>query len=407
MKRNTIKTILLALLSIVLEPTISRGEETTNISTRQLNQLIQQNRQLLERVELLEKKVERIQPESLPNDFSAPITHQAMSKSVVAHPKNVIEKGKKDPEMYFGYSVFLANPNMKESFRATTLNDGGTPGPAASGDDTLSLVPLEEDHDPSHRIWLGVTGANDVGMRATYWTYDQQADPFQVVSSGPTGLGTGTRIPSATVTSVIFPATITGALPGDVLTVQNGLDVDTLDVEGTLDLQFGYTDLRIGGGLRHASVEQTYRSSILRGGAEEASLNWLRKFEGIGPTISVDGRRRLGKTGLSAVGRVRGALLYGEKTIEREATGTLAGPVPSLVLPSGAPASVAMTEGEDFAAAIELGLGAEWRHDLGNIGHFYIQGMYEGQLWTAAGEPTLTFLGFEGLNLSLGMSRSF
>lgn len=407
MNRNTLKTILLALLSIVLETTISRGEETTTISTRQLNQLIQQNQQLLERVEQLEKKVEKIQPGPMPNDFSAPITHQPMSKGTESCSKIVIEEEKEDPEMYFGYSLFLANPTMKESFQATTLNDGGTPGAGASGDDTLSLVPLEENHDPSHRVWLGVAGANDVGLRATYWNYDQQADPFQVVSSGPTGLGTGTRIPSATVTSVIFPATITSALPGDILTVQNGLDVDTLDVEGTLDLQFGYTDLRIGGGMRHASVEQTYRSSILRGGAEEASLNWLRKFEGIGPTISVDARRQLGNTGLSAVGRARGALLYGEKTIQREATGTIAAPVPSLVLPNGAPASVAMTEGEDFAAAIELGLGAEWRHDLGNFGHFYIQGMYEGQLWTAAGEPTLTFLGFEGLNLSLGMSRRF
>ena len=39
------------------------------------------------------------------------------------------------------------------------------------------------------------------------------------------------------------------------------------------------------------------------------------------------------------------------------------------------------------------------------MGDVFFRGTYETQLWAAAGAPTLTFLGFDGVGLSLGLIR--
>ncbi len=56
---------------------------------------------------------------------------------------------------------------MKESFQATVVD-------VATG--TLNLVPFSFDYDLTPRVWLGYFGENGMGVRASYWQYDHNAD---------------------------------------------------------------------------------------------------------------------------------------------------------------------------------------------------------------------------------------
>jgi len=64
---------------------------------------------------------------------------------------------------------------------------------------------------------------------------------------------------------------------------------------------------------------------------------------------------------------------------------------------------VQLNDADEVTAGFEIALGAEWKRELPNGRQLVVQGMYEGQLWTDAGAPTLTFLGFEGFSASAGM----
>ena len=53
---------------------------------------------------------------------------------------------------------------------------------------------------------------------------------------------------------------------------------------------------------------------------------------------------------------------------------------------------------------VVVGLGVAlllWRS--GPLGDFFVEGAYEAQLWTDGGAPTITFAGFNGFSLALGL----
>jgi len=63
---------------------------------------------------------------------------------------------------------------------------------------------------------------------------------------------------------------------------------------------------------------------------------------------------------------------------------------------------------DDAEAVVGCGgleIGLQWSRPLANCGSLFIRGTYEAQLWADAGAPTLTFLGFEGFGLALGVAR--
>lgn len=284
-----------------------------------------------------------------------------------------------DRTLYAGYSFLLAKAHMKESFEATIVN--------VVPPRSLTLVPLDTDYELTPRVWLGLTNDQGQGIRLTYWQYDHGGNAQTFVSDG-------INLPGATVTTVIFPAAIIAPLPGDVLSTSNRLETSTLDAEGTIDLQLGSLQMRAGAGLRYAKINQQMSALATRGGAPIGVLDWTREFEGIGPTISAQVSQPLWRR-LSAIGLVRGALLFGEKSLRRSVIGD--------ITPDPAPPIVQLDDADEVTAGFEIALGAEWRHEVASGHQFVVQGMYEGQLWTDAGAPTLTFLGFEGFSASVGV----
>ena len=282
-------------------------------------------------------------------------------------------------ELFAGYDVVFAKPHIKESFQTTTLN-------IVTG--TLSLHPFEFDFDPSSRIWIGARSESGVGVRARYWNYDAGAAPVSRQA-------TLTEKPGASAVTVIYPANILAVVPGDTLIATDRMAVQTLDLEGTLSYLLHETELTASAGLRYAEIEQENSARVV--GVGPGSLNWNRSFSGIGPALAIDGRHPIGTTGLSVIANARGALLYGHKTIQRSVTNDVT-PIPG-------PPNVVLRGADEVSAVFETGLGAEWDVYSGEAGLLTIRGLYEGQLWTDAGAPTLTFLGFEGFTLGVVWRR--
>jgi Legionella pneumophila major outer membrane protein precursor len=279
---------------------------------------------------------------------------------------------------YVGFSFVFTKLHFHESFRAIITEPGA---------DRLDLVPYSQRYEVTPRIWIGFQGANGLGVRATYWNYDYADQGLRLVNDG-------VRFPGATVTSVIFPALISTAFPGDALNVNTQLSATTLDLEGTYELRIRQAELLLSGGLRYGNFDQRYNAAVT--GLAPASLRWSREFEGLGPTVGADMNLPLFGTSFYATGGARLSFLFGEKDLNRTVVNDLS-PIP-------APATVQLRSADEVsgAYATRLGLGRKRQTDFGD---FFLEGAYEAQLWTAGGAPTLTFLGFNSFNLNLGWSR--
>ena len=63
---------------------------------------------------------------------------------------------------------------------------------------------------------------------------------------------TPTTFPSVSSISVIFPAAISTAAPGDLLSVRSGLQIHTVDIEGAQKANLFGVDLIASAGVRYA-----------------------------------------------------------------------------------------------------------------------------------------------------------
>ena len=296
---------------------------------------------------------------------------------------DAVGRQRSDAVIEAGIDFLFAKPQMKESFEVTSTN-------FATG--TMNMIPFDFDYDLSPRAWLHLSSDSGPGIRARYWQYDDGSTP----RSETAGL---TTFPGATAVTVVFPAAISTMLPGDTLSSAMALDVATLDVEGTLPVRLGDAEILGSAGLRHASMDQAFRGAVVSGGAVTQSLAWNRGFDGLGLTVGGDVRAPLGSTELSFVSNLRGSLLFGNKTISRAVVGDVT-PAPGIT-----PPIVTLNNADEVSGIFEVALGLEWSRELGQNTSLFARGMYEGQLWTAAGAPTLTFLGFEGFSIAIGLAR--
>lgn len=282
----------------------------------------------------------------------------------------------------FGAALFFAKPHMKESFQATVAD-------VATG--SFTMIPFEFDHEITPRTWLGYFNGDGEGVRVTHWLYDHAADDFNEAA-------TLTTFPGVSSVSVIFPAAIQTSQPGDILSVTSGLEAQTLDLEVAKKTHLSGINLLISLGVRYANMEQYFNSTAVRGVAPIGILNWTRKYEGVGLTMGGEAQKSLGGSGLSFVGAARGSLLFGEKELRRATIGD--------VTPAGAavPPFVLLDDADEVSGIFGIRAGMQWARET-RFGLAFAQAAYETQLWTAAGAPTLTFLGFDGFSVAVGVSR--
>jgi hypothetical protein len=85
---------------------------------------------------------------------------------------------------------------------------------------------------------------------------------------------------------------------------QLGIDVQAADLEATTAHRLGRWDTLLAAGARYGKLGYVNKTASIFGVGTAT-------FEGVGPTVAVEGRRRLGGSALSLYGNVRGSALFG------------------------------------------------------------------------------------------------
>lgn len=133
---------------------------------------------------------------------------------------------------------------------------------------------IEQQFRAGVRYQIGWANAAGFGIRGRYWSYDQsftQAAPFA-------------------------PA-------------QLGVNLQAADLEATVTQRLWNWDTLLSAGARYGQLGYSNDQAV--GGRPLFGVGTAR-FEGVGPTIAAEGRRRLGRSSFSLYGNVRGSALFGE-----------------------------------------------------------------------------------------------
>ena len=186
---------------------------------------------------------------------------------------------------------------------------------------------------PNVRYVLGYRGDSGLGVRARYWSYQHTFNyvpPYQAQLVPP-------------FTPAVF-----------------GIRMEAIDTEATLDQQLRHFDVQLSGGIRYGNLQ--YRSDV-------ATLFGVGTvtFEGVGPTMSLGGRRNLGDSGVSLFGNVRGSMLFGH--INNSA--------PLVYMPAGSYRNEVMTIAENQ-------MGVAWTRNLASTWQFEVRTAWETQYWMSS-----------------------
>lgn len=186
---------------------------------------------------------------------------------------------------------------------------------------------------PNVRYVLGYRGDSGLGVRARYWSYQHTFNyvpPYQAQIAPP-------------FTPAVF-----------------GIRMEAIDTEVTLDRKLRHFDMQLSGGIRYGNLQ--YRSDV-------ATLFGVGTvtFEGIGPTMSIGGRRNLGDSGVSLFGNLRGSLLFGG--IRNNA--------PLVSMPAGDFSNEVMTIADHQ-------MGIAWNRNLSSTWQFEVRTAWETQYWMSS-----------------------
>ncbi len=298
---------------------------------------------------------------------------------------------------YGGAGIVWVKPHFKEAFEysETTI----PPPYNEKGTQTQILIPFEYHHNATGRYWLGFKNKNQMGIRANYWRFNRGGSSFSQsfldTSSG------NLVVYGAHAVNIMFPANIATTIPGQILETQNRLKTDIFNLYGTYDTVYNGIEVSAAAGLRFAKLKQNIWASVFFEGApQDQSLEWFRQFKGVGPSVSIEGKKRLACTRFSAVASGGGGLLFGTKEIQRTVIGDQTRPFDVQT-----PSTLSFNEADEVVGIGELGLGLEWSVTLPQGCQLNLRGTYEGQLWSEGGAPTLGFLGFEGFGFQGELKR--
>lgn len=214
-------------------------------------------------------------------------------------------------------------------------------------------------------VWLGYVGESGLGGRVRFWTLSDKetksaANPgpdedYIIQSAAPLGV------------SLISP------FEGDAMKFTSELDVTVVDLEATQSLRRNDWTFLGSCGVRYTRLRQRYRATTTYFFGESDFLHSDTRFEGVGPTGSLDILRQLGQSGFALHGGLRGSLLFGES--EQTVNGTL--------LLTDESASL-RNANLDVLPVVETEIGVQWTHDRGGL-RFFVDTSLVAQLWVGAG----------------------
>lgn len=135
-----------------------------------------------------------------------------------------------------------------------------------------------------------------------------------------------------------------------------GLKMDVVDAEATFRSQLRHWDLGVSGGVRYGYLGYTGDGVVIAPGQ--------LTFEGIGVTTAIDGRRRIGNSGFSLFGNVRGSMLIGELHNGQPTAGLAYGSVE-----------------DEIMHVVENQMGLAWTAETDSGIVLEVRGAWETQFW--------------------------
>jgi hypothetical protein len=312
-----------------------------------------------------------------------------------------------------GAGFYLLKPyfsgNAAFTIKSTTSNPGLSTSQSFSSEQDF-------DYDASFSplLWLAYRGENGLGGRVRWWHFDQGTS-LSAANSDPTG---ATEITSA------GPRGITLASPGhllkafgigtDRLAFDTDLKIDSWDFEVTQAVAAGKWALEFSGGVRYAHLAQDYHAFRFNSGSG-TNFNYSQdstvllsgfNFNGAGPTLSLEGRRPIGETGLALYANGRGSLLFGCTNQQADKLTVLAGNNPSGPINSQTFAESAASL-DRVLPVVEVEVGGEYTPQFGpgmRVQPFVRAGLI-GQTWFGGGNASGpgSNLGLLGLSITAGV----
>jgi hypothetical protein len=216
-------------------------------------------------------------------------------------------------------------------------------------------VSFDWDYAYSPRIEFGYLNANRLGARVRYWQYNEAATVVATPDTGDIYAAYG----GSDGIEVEFDA---GS--DDTVTAVHRIEIDVLDIEAII----ARGNMSYSWGARYTRMDQLYRIAT----DEDDGLLGRHNFEGVGPTVALEGRHRIANY-LSAFVKVRGSILFGESSFF--ATDL-----------DDAPTSdeIVRNNDNDMISVGEISTGVHWRQPMGNA-TFFVTGAVEAQSWQSAG----------------------
>ncbi len=288
-------------------------------------------------------------------------------------------------KFFAGYEATFLQPRFSDNVAFTTTeSDGATFS-------TITDTEFNYDYDYAPRVHFGWEHQDGVGLRATWWQLDANADT-ETTNPPANGFGSITHPTFGTVD-------ISTTIPTDIFTASSSIEAYTVDLEGTKQTSFCGWDLGVGGGLRYANLEQTYlaqmsdNANTLRG-----EIDYQSSIEGFGPTISLNASRPITRR-MVLFSKARGSLLFGDGE-----SSLTAGEDLDLVSPF---TTNRTTSRDDILSIAEIQIGVKWRgndrsHSIFNP--FWSLAL-ESQYWDGVGNATSEdgSIGFFGGNVAVGL----
>jgi len=257
---------------------------------------------------------------------------------------------------------------------------------------TSSATDFTSDYQASPRVWLGYVNSGGFGARVRYWQYDQSMSQFGTVT--PNGNG-GTNSIYAPTYVGLGSSSVGSSIPGDAVSASQHLHMYTVDAEITQWMQLGLWDITFGGGLRDAGVYIDRVNTFIPGpNSEDTSYSRTlsNHFDGLGPTVFTEFRRPFGDHGLAFVGKVRGSLLYGSKSL-------------ATTLTNETETDTYTQTAQGCLGVAEISLGMEWSREVFSDTTLFVRSTWENQYWANTGNSvgTTDSLGLNGFTLAVGL----
>lgn len=229
-----------------------------------------------------------------------------------------------------------------------------------AGGNLTRQVDFTQHFDASPNIWLGYTSEHGWGVRGRWFEFDADASESSVSAAGET------------IRGVSFLPLGQTPIAGAVLAASQ-LRINVFDLQGTYNWDSAFWSHLVGFGVRGTSMSQGYQAA-LASPATQISLASNHDFNGAGPCVSFETKRRLGESGFAIYGQVYGSILFGN--LDESYTAVNAG-VPQAFTHS---CTEALPVGE-------MELGVEYLRNVGRA-KIFVQAGFTGQIWWGGGNAS-------------------